>query len=99
MVSKPAIHHVFWCTTTVPSKGLIISFTGLIQSLPLKTLVLGVEVQHRFDGSLFLTQSKFIRYLLHNANMTDSKPQPTPMASTSKLIANASSTVPDPTFY
>lgn len=60
---------------------------------------LGIEVLNNPDGSLFLSQSKYIQDLLHKANMLESNPQPTPMTSGLKLPATGSTSVQDPIYY
>ncbi|CAL0299014.1 unnamed protein product [Lupinus luteus] len=46
---------------------------------------LGIEVKHKKDGTLFLSQSKYIRDLLEKAHLTSTKALPTPMARTANL--------------
>jgi histone deacetylase 1/2 len=58
-----------------------------------------IEVLHNPDGSLFLSQAKYMKSLLHKANMLDSNPQPTPMALGLKLSVDDSFSVQDPTYY
>ena len=60
---------------------------------------LGIEVKHYSDGGILLSQSKYIRDLLHKTNLLDSKSQPTPMVSGLKLTIDGSFSVQDPTHY
>ncbi|CAJ2668996.1 unnamed protein product [Trifolium pratense] len=60
---------------------------------------LGIEVKHLTDGSLLLTQSKYIKDLLVKTNMIDSNPIATPMMSSCKLSKVGSDSVADPTLY
>jgi histone deacetylase 1/2 len=60
---------------------------------------LGIEVNQLPNGSLFLTQSKYIHDLLNRTNMLDSAPVSTPMQSTSKLSKTGSPTPSDPFMY
>ena len=60
---------------------------------------LGVEATWTLDGGLHLSQTKYILDLLHKTNMLSSKPQPTPMLSTSCLTKDATSVVDDPSLY
>jgi len=60
---------------------------------------LGVEAHWTSSGSLHLAQTKFIYDLLHKANMGSSKPQPTPMLSTSRLTKDVTTAFDDPSLY
>ncbi|KAK2454628.1 putative mitochondrial protein [Trifolium repens] len=60
---------------------------------------LGIEVHHLKDGSLLLTQSKYIRDLLTKTNMTDCNPINTPMMSSCKLSKTGSANMTDATLY
>jgi histone deacetylase 1/2 len=60
---------------------------------------LGIEVHHLKDGSLLLTQSKYIRDLLSRTNMVDCNPINTPMMSSCKLSKTGSDNMSDATLY
>ena len=60
---------------------------------------LGIEVHTLPDGSLHMSQSKYVRDLLVKANMWDAKSLPTPMVSNLKLSKHGSSYLSDPTLY
>src|ERR1044072_409456 len=60
---------------------------------------LGVQVKHLQNGSLLLSQSKYIQDLLHRANMDEAKSLPTPMVGTCKLTKLGSDYMDDPTLY
>src|ERR1044072_9286976 len=60
---------------------------------------LGVQVQRLKDGSLLLSQTKYIYDLLERANMIEAKGLPTPMISSSKLTKHGSDYMQDPTLY
>ena len=60
---------------------------------------LGIEVTHLPNGSLLLSQSKYITDLLAKVNMTSANGMPTPMVSSSKLSKIGSSEVDDPTQF
>jgi histone deacetylase 1/2 len=60
---------------------------------------LGIEVFHLADGSLLLSQAKYIRDLLSKAKMDNANGMPTPMASTLKLSKVGSVPVEDPTHF
>jgi histone deacetylase 1/2 len=60
---------------------------------------LGIEVKHQTDGSLVLSQRKYIRDLLVRAKMEDSKPLSSPMVSSLKLSKTGGTSVQDPTLY
>ena len=60
---------------------------------------LGIEVHSPSNGSLLMTQSKYIRYLLVKTNMIDSKPISSPMASSCKLSKHGSDPMQDGSFY
>ncbi|MCH95277.1 retrovirus-related Pol polyprotein from transposon TNT 1-94, partial [Trifolium medium] len=58
-----------------------------------------ITVNHLSNGSLLLTQSKYIRDLLTRTNMLESAPVATPMQSTCKLSKTGSSALSDPFMY
>ena len=58
---------------------------------------LGIEVQRQQDGSLILTQSKYIRDLLTKTNMDESNPISSPMVGGCKLTKFGSENLSDPT--
>lgn len=60
---------------------------------------LGIEVTHMPNGSLILSQTKYIIYLLAKVNMATANGMPTPMVPSSKLSKFGSATVSDPTQY
>ncbi|XP_019414307.1 PREDICTED: uncharacterized protein LOC109326098 [Lupinus angustifolius] len=60
---------------------------------------LGIEVKHLKDGSLFLTQTKYIKDLLRKATMESAKPSITPMATTCRLTKTKSKAFDNPTMY
>ncbi|KAK2420319.1 putative mitochondrial protein [Trifolium repens] len=60
---------------------------------------LGIEVFHLADGSLLLSQAKYIRDLLSKAKMDNANGMPTPMASTLKLSKVGFVPVEDPTHF
>lgn len=60
---------------------------------------LGIEVTHMPNGSLILSQTKYISDLLAKVNMATANGMPTPMVSSSKLSKFGSATVSDPTQY
>jgi histone deacetylase 1/2 len=60
---------------------------------------LGVEVHSLPNGTLHLTQSKYIRDLLVKTNMQDAKPISSPMVAGCKLSKHGSDFFQDPTLY
>lgn len=60
---------------------------------------LGLEVSHRTDGSLTLTQSKYLRNLLAKTTMDEVNPIASPMVGGCKLSKSGSETFSDPTLY
>ena len=60
---------------------------------------LGIEVHHSPNGTLHLSQTKYIKDLLIRANMDNAKSMASPMASTTKLSKFGSSQVTDATFF
>nr|KYP36155.1 Retrovirus-related Pol polyprotein from transposon TNT 1-94 [Cajanus cajan] len=60
---------------------------------------LGIEVKSNYDGSLTLTQSKYIRYLLNRPNMENSNPISSPMISGCKLSKTGSEKFHDVSLY
>ena len=60
---------------------------------------LGIEVTHLPNGSLLLSQAKYLTDLLAKVNMLNANGMPTPMVSTSKLSRFGSEPVSDPTQF
>ena len=60
---------------------------------------LGIQVTRTSMGDMHLSQSQYIRELLHPTTMVSSNPQPTPMISTVRLQQNSSIAFHDPTLY
>lgn len=60
---------------------------------------MGIEVHQQPDGSLFLTQSKYIRELLNKTNMLEAKSIASPMVTGLKLSKEGSDLLPDPSMY
>nr|KYP37002.1 hypothetical protein KK1_041843 [Cajanus cajan] len=60
---------------------------------------LGIEVRHLQNGSVLLTQSKYIRDLLQRTNMLEANAISSPMLSSYKLSIHGSDTLADSTFY
>jgi histone deacetylase 1/2 len=60
---------------------------------------LGIEVKNLPSGNILLTQSKYIRDLLHRANMADAKGITTPMVSNIKLSKFGTDALSDPSEY
>lgn len=60
---------------------------------------LAIEVKYQSNGSVLLTQTKYIRDLLHRASMTDCNGIATPMASTTKLSKHGSDKLQNPQVY
>lgn len=60
---------------------------------------LGIEVKYLNNSCMLLTQSKYVRDLLHRANMLDSKGISTPMMNNCKLSKHGTDTLPDPQPY
>jgi len=60
---------------------------------------LGIEVKHSPNGSLHLSQSKYIKDLLAKANMENANSMASPMASSTKLSKFGSNQVHDATYF
>lgn len=60
---------------------------------------LGIEVSHLPNGSIILSQTKYVSDLLARVNMATANVMPTPMVSSSKLSKFGSDTVADPTLF
>lgn len=60
---------------------------------------LGIEVKTLSNGSLLLTQGKYIRDLLSKTNMLEAKSLPTPMITSCNLNKTGSNPVADATLY
>jgi histone deacetylase 1/2 len=60
---------------------------------------LGVQVTHLQNGSLILSQAKYVTDLLERAGMTEAKGISTPMISGQRLSKHGANYYQDPTFY
>ena len=60
---------------------------------------LGIQVQKQHDGSLILSQTKYILDLLEKAGMADAKGISTPMVSSAKLTKHGANYLQDPATY
>jgi len=60
---------------------------------------LGIEASTTLEGNLHLSQTRYIKEILHQTNMPESRAQPTPIISSLRLTKNASTAVQDPTLY
>ncbi|XP_019420683.1 PREDICTED: uncharacterized protein LOC109330867 [Lupinus angustifolius] len=60
---------------------------------------LGIEVKHLRNGSIVMSQSKYITDLLDRAHMGSARPVNAPMTSNYKLSKVGDEPVSDPTFY
>ncbi|XP_019420714.1 PREDICTED: uncharacterized protein LOC109330901 [Lupinus angustifolius] len=92
IVTRSSTHHVQQVINDLSS-------TFAFKQLGPLDYFLGIEVKHRKDGSLFLSQSKYIRDLLDRANLSSTKAINTPMASNCKLTKHGTDYFEDPTFY
>jgi histone deacetylase 1/2 len=84
-----------------PIKDLISNLNAQFSLKQLGNLdyFLGIEVSHLSNGSLFLSQTKYIRDLLTKTNMHEAKSMPTPMVGNLKLSKAGSDYLQDPTMY
>ena len=60
---------------------------------------LGIEVKYLLDGSIILSQSKYIRNLLQKTKMTEAQPISSPMATSCELTKTGSDCFSDPILY
>ncbi|XP_058785002.1 uncharacterized mitochondrial protein AtMg00810-like [Vicia villosa] len=60
---------------------------------------LGIEVKFQSNGSLLLTQTKYIKYLLSRAKMDGANGVPTPMLGTCRLSKHGTNYFADPQLY
>lgn len=74
-------------------------FKFALKKLGKPSYFLGIEVQYYKDGSLLLTQSKYIKDLLARAKIPNAIGVPTPMLSTCKLSKHGSSSFSDASLY
>jgi len=70
-----------------------------LKDLGLLSFFLGIEAHWSPTGALHLSQTKYTQQILDKAKMLDAKPQPSPMISSLKLLADASTSFSDPTLY
>lgn len=73
--------------------------TFVLKELGTLDYFLGVEVKHLANGSLLLTQCKYIRDLLAKAYMSEAKGISSPMVSSCKLSRFGTDIVADPHLY
>lgn len=71
----------------------------LLNSLGGLDYFLGLEVKRLSNGTLLLTQSKYLRDLLAKTDMSKSNSVVTPMASSTKLTKTGSADFSDPSLY
>ncbi|XP_019451717.1 PREDICTED: uncharacterized protein LOC109353811 [Lupinus angustifolius] len=76
-----------------------LSHTFALKQLGPLDYFLEIEVKHRPNGSLFLSQTKYIKDLLDRANLSSAKSSFTPMASNCKLTKHGTNFFEDPTFF
>lgn len=83
------------------SKDIIAKLNSSFSLKHLGDLVyfLGIEVKVAAHGSLTLTQSKYLRDLLHKTHMSESSPVHSPMQSTCKLTKTGSPALEDHFMY
>lgn len=60
---------------------------------------LGIEVIHHDQGSIVFSQSKYIKYLLNHAHVSNANGAPTPMPNNLKLRKFGRGVFPDPHHY
>lgn len=70
-----------------------------LKDLGLLKYFLGIEVSYNPDGSMHLSQRKYIQDLLVKANMHKAKPINTPMVSGLKLTKQGANLMSNPTLY
>lgn len=95
------IHHIIIGNTSPAIHELI---QTLNSRFPLKDLgdlnfFLCTQVKKTDSGGLYLTQTKYIQYLLSKANMITANPMKTPMVSSVKLTAHDTIEAENPSLY
>nr|KYP42777.1 Retrovirus-related Pol polyprotein from transposon TNT 1-94 [Cajanus cajan] len=70
-----------------------------LKQLGLLDYFLGIEVKYFTDKSILMTQSKYIRDLLHKTKMAEAQPISSPMVSSCKLSKNGNDLFHDPTLF
>ena len=60
---------------------------------------LGIEIKYLLDRSLLMTQSKYIRDLIHRTLMAEAHSISSPMVSNCKLSRHGADIIHDPTLY
>lgn len=63
------------------------------------TYFLGLHIQYKSDGSLFINQSKYARELIDKAKMSSCKPALTPSKPHTQLLVTEGTHMEDPTLY
>ncbi|XP_019425034.1 PREDICTED: uncharacterized protein LOC109333905 [Lupinus angustifolius] len=76
-----------------------LSTTFALKQLGKLDYFLGIEVKHLSDGTLLMSQTKYIRDLVARANMDTTKSMPLPMARNRKLSQEGNDIFEDTTFY
>lgn len=70
-----------------------------LKKLEIPQYFLVIESHHQANGTLLLTQSKYIKYLLSKVNMTEAKGVATLMLSQCELRKHDTDVILDPLIY
>ncbi|XP_068328105.1 uncharacterized mitochondrial protein AtMg00810-like [Pyrus communis] len=60
---------------------------------------LGLQIQYKPNGDIFVNQSKYIKDLLHKAGMESCKPANTPCKPHNQMLMTEGELIPDPSSY
>lgn len=63
------------------------------------TYFLGLQIQYKSNGDIFVNQSKYIKYLVHNAGMDSCKPATTPCKPHNQMMMTEGKLLEDPSTY
>ena len=70
-----------------------------MKDMGLLTYFLGLQITYKDNGDLFISQSKYVKDLLHKASMDSCKPCNTPCKPHTQLFKDEGTLLPDPTLF
>ena len=96
--ASPAPERIESQSTSSPVPGSVRALGFFFKDFGLLSYFLGMEGQRNSQG-LYLTQTRYIADLLHKTKMSDAKPMPTPMCSSTTLTLQSGDPLPSGTEY
>ena len=96
--ASPAPERIESQSTSSPVPGSVRALGFFFKDFGLLSYFLGMEGQRNSQG-LYLTQTRYIADLLHKTKMSDAKPMPTPICSSTTLTLQSGDPLPSGTEY